>query len=54
MTYPLSSLGQSNFFLDYLTINVIIGSAALFMILMKFRSDWPGSNHPIASRVAEQ
>jgi surface polysaccharide O-acyltransferase-like enzyme len=52
MTYPLSSLGQSNFFLDYLTINVITGSAALFMVLMRFRSDWPGSNHPIVGRLA--
>jgi surface polysaccharide O-acyltransferase-like enzyme len=51
MTYPLSSLGQPNFFFNYLTVNVIIESAALFMILMKFRRDWPGSNHPNASRV---
>ena len=41
--YPLSGLNQ-NFF-DYLSINVIIGSAALFLILIKFRADWPGSNH---------
>jgi surface polysaccharide O-acyltransferase-like enzyme len=51
MTYPLNSVGQNNFFFDYLTANVIIGSAALFMILMKFRSDWPGNNHPIFNRI---
>jgi surface polysaccharide O-acyltransferase-like enzyme len=52
MTYPLISVGQSNFFFDYLTANVIVGSAALFMILMRFRMDWPGSNHPIIGKVA--
>ena len=51
MTYPLASMGQNNFFFDYLTANVIIGSAALFMILMKFRPDWPGSSHNIANRI---
>jgi len=53
MTYPLISLGQANFFFDYLTINVIVGSVALFMILMKFNRDWPGSNHPFISKVAQ-
>ena len=53
MTYPLISLGQGNFFFDYLTANVIVGSAALFMILMRFRADWPGSNHPIIGKVAQ-
>jgi surface polysaccharide O-acyltransferase-like enzyme len=47
--YPLSGLNQ-NFF-DYLSINVIIGSAALFLILMKFRADWPGSKHKTFGRV---
>lgn len=51
MTYPLASMGKNNFFFDYLTANVIIGSAALFMILMKFRPDWPGSSHNIANRI---
>ncbi len=51
MTYPLISIGQSDFFFDYLTANVIVGSAALFMILIKFRSDWPGSNHPVIGKV---
>lgn len=52
MSYPLSFVGQSNFFFGYLTVNVIVASTALFMILMKFHSDWPGSNHPIISRIA--
>jgi surface polysaccharide O-acyltransferase-like enzyme len=53
MNYPLSTLEQGNFFFGYLTINVIIGSAALFLILLKFHSDWPGTNHKTASRVAQ-
>jgi surface polysaccharide O-acyltransferase-like enzyme len=53
MNYPLSSAGQNNFFFDYLTANVIIGSAALFMLLSKFRPDWPGSNHTVLKRVVQ-
>ena len=41
MTYPLISIGQSNYFLGYLTINVIVGSAAIFMITKNLRPDWP-------------
>jgi surface polysaccharide O-acyltransferase-like enzyme len=53
MNYPLNGMQQSSLFFDYLTANVIIGSAALFMILIKFHPDWPGSNHKITSRVAQ-
>jgi surface polysaccharide O-acyltransferase-like enzyme len=53
MTYPLTSIGQGNFFFDYLTVNVIMGSAALFMILGRFRNDWPGSNHPIIGKITQ-
>ncbi len=53
MTYPLSSLAQNNYFLGYLTVNVIVGSAALFLILLKVKPDWPGTNH-IASRQVVQ
>jgi len=53
MNYPLNAMGQNNFFLGYLTVNVIIGSAALFLILLKFRPDWPGTNHTTASRVVQ-
>jgi len=53
MTYPLSAIGQGNFFFGYLTVNVIVGSAALFLILLKFHPNWPGTNHKTASRVAQ-
>ena len=53
MTYPLSSLGQNNYFLGYLTVNVIAGSAALFLILLKFKPDWPGTSHTATRRVIQ-
>jgi surface polysaccharide O-acyltransferase-like enzyme len=53
MYYPLNALGHNNYFFDYLAINVIIGSAALFLILLKFRPDWPGTNHAAASKVVQ-
>jgi surface polysaccharide O-acyltransferase-like enzyme len=53
MNYPLIGMQQTNYFLDYTTANVIIGSSALFMILIKFRQDWPGSDHKITSRISQ-
>ena len=53
MTYPLSSIGQNNYFLGYLTVNVIVGSAALFLILLKFKPEWPGTNNTAARRVVQ-
>ena len=53
MTYPLSALMQNNYFFEYLTVFVVTGSAALFLVLLKFRSDWPGTNHATASRVVQ-
>jgi len=51
--YPLKAIGQNNFFFGYLTVNVIVGSAALFLILLKFRPDWPGTNHTTATRLVQ-
>jgi surface polysaccharide O-acyltransferase-like enzyme len=50
MNFVFESSGQNYFFFDYLTPNVIVASVALFMILSKFNADWPGINHPRASR----
>ena len=50
MQFLFQSVEQDYFFFDYLTANVIVASVALFMILSKFKADWPGSNHPRASR----
>jgi surface polysaccharide O-acyltransferase-like enzyme len=53
MNYPLidpfNAQTTNNFFIGYLSVNVIVGSAALFLILLKARPDWPGTNHAFAS-----
>jgi surface polysaccharide O-acyltransferase-like enzyme len=51
MTYPLSGLQQSNYFLGYLTVNVIVGSVALYLLLIKVKPTWPGINHPLRPLV---
>ena len=53
MYYPLNALGQNNYFFDYLSINVIMGSVALFLILIKLRPDWPGNNHKASGKVVQ-
>lgn len=53
LTYPYNVLGQSNYFFGYLTINTIIASTALYLLLLKFRADWPGTNHPKLSRLVK-
>ena len=50
---PFKALGQGNFFFGYLTLPAIVGSAALFLILLKFPPDWPGTNHPTVRRVVQ-
>jgi surface polysaccharide O-acyltransferase-like enzyme len=47
MSFPLTALGQGYFFFDYLAANIVVGSAALFMLLLKFHPEWP-SNKPTA------
>ena len=51
MHFLAHSLNQDYFFFDYLTANVIVTSVALFLILSRFKADWPGSNHPRFSKV---
>ncbi len=53
MNFLFQSLDQEYFFFDYLTANIIVASVSLFMILSKFKSDWPGSNHPHISRFVQ-
>jgi hypothetical protein len=42
MNFPLHPAGNAYFFFDYLTVNVIISSVALFMFLSQAKADWPG------------
>jgi len=51
MAYPFHSMGQYYFFFYTLSANVVIASVALFGLLSKYPSDWPGKNHPRQSRL---
>ena len=51
MNYPLRNLQLINYFFDYLTANIILGSCALYLILLKFHRDWPGKNHKSLSWI---
>jgi surface polysaccharide O-acyltransferase-like enzyme len=53
MNYQLNGMQVNNYFFDYLSANIIIGSYALFLILLKFHRDWPGKNHTTLSRIIE-
>jgi surface polysaccharide O-acyltransferase-like enzyme len=51
MAFPFHDVGQYYFFFDSLTINVVIASVAMFLLLSKVRPDWPGKNYPLAGRL---
>ena len=51
MRFHFYSIGQNYFFFDYLSVNVILASVTLFMILCKFPPDWPCGKHPIICRI---
>jgi surface polysaccharide O-acyltransferase-like enzyme len=51
MAFPFHYMDRYFFFFDSLTINIIIASVALYMILRKFPPAWPGKNHPTLGRV---
>jgi surface polysaccharide O-acyltransferase-like enzyme len=53
MNYPFNGMQLNNYFFDYLSANIIIGSYALFLILLKFHRDWPGKNHATLSRIVK-
>jgi surface polysaccharide O-acyltransferase-like enzyme len=53
MSAPLMTLGQGYFFFDYLTANVIVGSAALFMLLMRFHPDWSIGKSTVLKRLIQ-
>ena len=52
-TFPFNSLGKYNFFYDSLTINVIVMPIAIFMLLSKYPSDWPGNQRPRLKRLVQ-
>jgi len=47
MTYPLNWVGQYYFFFDTVSINVVMVSVSIYMLLSKASVDWPGkTKHP--------
>ncbi len=53
MNYPLECMQCNNYFFDYLSANIIVGSFALFLILLKFHRDWPGKKHTTLNRIVK-
>ncbi|MEJ2126531.1 MAG: acyltransferase family protein [Candidatus Bathyarchaeota archaeon] len=53
MNYPFNGAQVNNYFFDYLSANIIVGSFALFSILLKFHRDWPGKNRKTLSRIVK-
>lgn len=51
--YPLGGLTQPDFF-DYLSVNVIVGSAALFMVLMNFHPEKAENAGSTLTRIAQK
>ena len=53
MNFPLHPLGQYYYFFDYLAINVVVASIALYALLSRFNGDWPGANHPQIGKLTQ-
>jgi surface polysaccharide O-acyltransferase-like enzyme len=51
LSFPFNSVGRYYFFFDSLTINVVLASVALFLILNRYPVDWPGPKHPYVRRI---
>lgn len=51
MRFQFYSIDQNYFFFDYLSVNVILASVTMFIILNKFPADWPQDKHPFLRRV---
>ncbi len=51
MTFPLEPLQQFYKFFDYLAVNVVIMSFALYGFLSRFPADWPGSKYPYTKKI---
>ena len=51
LRFEFYSIGQNYFFFDYLSVNVVLSSITLFMILCKFPADWPKHTHPFVRGI---
>jgi surface polysaccharide O-acyltransferase-like enzyme len=53
MDYSFASLGQDYFFVAPLTVNIIIWSVALFLLLMRAQPEWPSVKITFAKRLIQ-
>jgi surface polysaccharide O-acyltransferase-like enzyme len=51
MHFHFDSIGQNYFFFGYLSVNVILASVTMFMLLTKLPVNWSRSIHPLVNRV---
>jgi surface polysaccharide O-acyltransferase-like enzyme len=48
--FHFDSISQNYFFFGYLSVNVILASAAVFLLLSKLSANWSRNVHPLVSR----
>jgi surface polysaccharide O-acyltransferase-like enzyme len=51
MHFHFDSIGQNYFFFGYLSVNVILASVTMFMLLSKLPINWSRNVHPLVNRV---
>jgi surface polysaccharide O-acyltransferase-like enzyme len=51
MHFHFDSIGQNYFFFGYLSVNVILASVTMFMLLSKLPVNWSRNIHPLVNRV---
>lgn len=53
MNYSSNHMQLNNYFFDYLSANIVVGSFALFLILLKFHRDWPGKKRKTLGHIVK-
>ena len=51
MHYHFQAIGRPYFFFDYLSVNVMVASVAVFLLLSKLTANWSENAHPLVARV---
>lgn len=53
MHFYFQAIGRPYFFFDYLSINVMVASVAIFLLLSKLTSNWTENAHPFIVRTVK-
>ena len=51
MHFHFDFIGQNYFFFGYLSVNVMLASVTMFMLLSKLKANWSRTVHPLVNRV---